>query len=82
MDVVICEMQIFSDAPELPYGAVACLKVVFTDVTSTLGFLMGKSRLAPVKTISLPSRDEVTTQHLQILDRFNTDTTVYYRPNS
>ena len=48
------EVHILSDASELAYGAVAFLKLVFTDGTSTLSFLLGESRLAPVKTVSLP----------------------------
>ena len=53
-DVVAYEVHIFSDASELAYGVVAYLKLLFTDGTSTLSFLMGKLRLAPVKTVSLP----------------------------
>ena len=48
------EVHIFFDVPELAYGAVAHLKLVFTDSTSTLSFLIGKSWLAPVKTVSMP----------------------------
>ena len=47
-DVVTYEVYIFSDASELVYGAVAYLKLIFTDGTSTI------SNLAPVKTVSLP----------------------------
>ena len=47
-------VEIFSDASEMTYGAIAYLMLVFTDGTSTLFFLMGKSQLAPVKTVSLP----------------------------
>ena len=53
-DVVAYEVHIFSDASELAYGTVTYLKLVFTDGTSTLSFLIGKWRLAPVKTVSLP----------------------------
>ena len=53
-DVVAYEVHIFSDASELAYGVVAYLKLLFTDGTSILSFLMGKLRLAPVKTVSLP----------------------------
>ena len=52
--MVTYEVHIFSDASELAYGTVAYLKLVFTDGTSTLSFLLGKSQLAPVKTVSLP----------------------------
>ena len=41
-DVVTYEVHIFSDASELAYGTVAYLKLVFTDSTSTLSFLLGK----------------------------------------
>ena len=51
--MVTYELRILSDASELAYRADACLKLGFTDDTSTLRFLIGKSRLAPVKTVSL-----------------------------
>ena len=53
-DVVAYEVHIFSDASELAYGTVTYLNLVFTDGTSTLSFLIGKWRLTPVKTVSLP----------------------------
>ena len=53
-NVVAYEVHMYSDASELAYGAIAYLNLVFTDGASTLSFLMGKSRLAPVKTVSLP----------------------------
>ena len=53
-DVVTYEVHIFSDLSELAYGAVAYLKLLFTDGTSTLSFLLVKSRRALVKTVSLP----------------------------
>ena len=53
-DVVAYKVHIFSDTFELAYGTVTYLKLLFTDGASTLNFLMWKSRLAPVKTVSLP----------------------------
>ena len=53
-DVVAYKVHIFSDTLELAYGIVTYLKLLFTGGTSTLNFLMWKSRLAPVKTVSLP----------------------------
>ena len=68
-------------------------ELVFADGILTVSFLMGKSRPAPLKTVSLPRLElnaavavrivqaikKETIQHIQILDRFNTDVTVYYR---
>ena len=49
-DVLAYEVHIFSDASDFAYGAVTYLNLVFTNGTSTLSFVMGKSRLLPVKT--------------------------------
>lgn len=68
-------------------------ELVFADGILTVSFLMRKSRPALLKTVSLPRLElnaavavrivqaikKETTQHIQILDRFNTDVTVYYR---
>jgi hypothetical protein len=47
------ELHVFTDASEFAYGAAAYLKVITaTDVHVSL--VMGKSRVAPLKTISIP----------------------------
>jgi len=51
---VTTELHHFSDASELGYGAVSYLR--FTDKTGNIhcSIVVGKSRLAPLKTISIP----------------------------
>ena len=47
------ELHVFTDASENAYGAAAYLKVV-TDDGITVTLVMGKSRVAPLKSISIP----------------------------
>lgn len=48
------ETHIFSDASEKAIGAVAYLKTSFSDNSVSIGFLIGKAKLAPTKGHSLP----------------------------
>ena len=48
------QMHVFCDASELAFGAVAYLRFTFKDGEYETSFLMSKSRLAPLKAVTLP----------------------------
>ena len=48
------QLNVFCDASELAYGAVAYLKFEFGLKMPHCSFVTSKNRLAPIKTISLP----------------------------
>ena len=48
------ELHFFSDASEVAYGAAAYARIYDTKGYSKCTLLMGKSRLAPIKTMSVP----------------------------
>ena len=48
------QLHIFSDASELGYGACAYMRLTDTDNRTTCSFLIGKSRLAPMKQMTIP----------------------------
>ena len=53
-DIVSRELHHFSDASQQGYGAVTYLRVVNSDGRIHCAFLIAKSRLTPLKTISIP----------------------------
>jgi hypothetical protein len=48
------QLRIFADASELAYGPVAYLRFSFKDGHHEVSFVIAKSRLAPLRTITLP----------------------------
>ena len=64
-DSTVTEMQlhIFCDASEIAYGSVAYLRVSFKDGSHHVVVVMTKSRLAPIKTITL-SKLELNAVHI------------------
>ena len=49
------ELHVFSDASEVAYGAKIYSRVKMTDRTKKVSLLTSKSRVAPIKTLTLPS---------------------------
>ena len=47
------EFHCFSDASEVAYGAAVYIKTI-SDVETNVSLVMGKSRVAPLKTLSIP----------------------------
>ncbi|GBN57431.1 hypothetical protein AVEN_10590-1 [Araneus ventricosus] len=54
LDVIDIQLHSFSDASKKSYGTVVYFRVVRPDGTITTSFVTSKSRVAPLKTLSLP----------------------------
>ena len=48
------QLNIFCDASEAAYGAVGYLRFKFKDESVCCNFVMAKSKLAPIKTLTIP----------------------------
>ena len=48
------EIHCFADASSFAYGACSCLHIVDTKKFVLCSYLLGKSRLAPIKSVSIP----------------------------
>jgi hypothetical protein len=53
-EVISREIHTFSDASSTGYGAVAYLRVRDNEDNIHCSFLLGKARLAPIKTVTIP----------------------------
>ena len=48
------ELHLFADASEVAYGAACYIKFRYVNGTVKITFLLGKSRLAPIKLVTIP----------------------------
>lgn len=53
-EIASCQLHHFSDASQQAYGAVTYLRITDHDGNVNCSFVMGKSRLAPIKPVTIP----------------------------
>ncbi|XP_078357279.1 uncharacterized protein LOC144642164 [Oculina patagonica] len=53
-EIASCQLHHFSDASQQAYGAVTYLRITDHDGNVNSSFVMGKSRLAPIKPVTIP----------------------------
>ena len=56
-DGAILQLHHFCDASEVGYGTATYLRVTYSDGTVECAFVIGKSRDAPMKTVSIPRHE-------------------------
>ena len=68
-EVESCQLHLFSDASEGTYGAAAYLPMVNSNGDAHCSFVMGKSRLSPLKPVTIPRMELSATVLSTRLDR-------------
>ena len=53
-DIISCQLHHFSDASQVAYGAVSYLRLVNAQHEVHCSFVMGKSRVSPLKPVTIP----------------------------
>jgi hypothetical protein len=65
LDIVSCQLHVFADASTKGYGIAAYVRMVNIDKTINCELLMGKSRVSPLKKITIP-RMELTAASIAV----------------
>ena len=53
-DIISCQLHHFSDASQVAYGAISYLRLINSRQEVHCSFVMGKSRLSPLKPVTIP----------------------------